>query len=101
MISGRVRAGSTGFILGPGWVPDWVWTPKMAKKGPKSEEKKEGEMAKNGKFWVRATAKTPGPVRAGMDHRPLLSRDMCACKGSHQIRIDGNIPSNPRTPPPS
>ena len=36
--SGRVRAGSTGFISGPGRVQDWVWTQKMVINGPKSDK---------------------------------------------------------------
>ena len=97
--SGRVRAGSTGFVSGPVGsgpgppvsfsgpvrVRDWVWTQKMVKKapkngekGPKSDKKFSGRVRAgsnllfSGPGRVRATAKSPGPVRAGVDHRPLL-----------------------------
>ena len=97
--SGRVRAGSTGFVSGPVGsgpgppvsfsgpvrVRDWVWTQKMVKKapkngekGPKSNKKFSGRVRAgsnllfSGPGRVRATAKSPGPVRAGVDHRPLV-----------------------------
>ena len=97
--SGRVRAGSTGFVSGPVGsgpgppvsfsgpvrVRDWVWTQKMVKKapkngekGPKSDKKFSGRVRAgsnllfSGPGRVRATAKSPGPVRAGVDHRPLV-----------------------------
>ena len=52
--------------------------PKNGEKGPKSDKKFSGRVRAgsnllfSGPGRVRATAKSPGPVRAGVDHRPLV-----------------------------
>jgi len=65
--SDRVRAGVHQFYFGSGPCRGLGFD-----LGPKSDPKKGESGKKKGKFWVRANAKTPGPVRAGMDHRPLV-----------------------------
>ena len=56
--------------------------PKNGEKGPKSDKKFSGRVRAgsnllfSGPGRVRATAKSPGPVRAGVDHRPLLATSL-------------------------
>ena len=60
--------------------------PKNGEKGPKSDKKFSGRVRAgsnllfSGPGRVRATAKSQGPVRAGVDHRPLVLTGPFYCK---------------------
>ncbi len=69
--------------------------PKNGEKGPKSDKKFSGRVRAgsnllfSGPGRVRATAKSPGPVRAGVDHRPLLVTVNWRTKTVTEMSLDG------------